>query len=255
MPQVRISVSLRALRLPFRRALAAAQKLGVRAVELEAQGDLAPTNLSQTGRREVRHLLRSHDLELSSLTCPLRHGLDVIDKQDARIDWVAQAMTLAFDLGPRLVLVQAGKLPEKPDDPQAAPMRHAIEALARHGDRMGARLALEGGTESAETLAAFLDSFDTGSLAAVYNPANLMLNGYAPLEAMRTLRQRIAFVQAQDARRISPNRSATVPLGHGDLDWLALLGGLEEVEYRGALNVSGDNAAEVQGGVQFLNRV
>ncbi len=49
-----------------------------------------------------------------------------------------------------------------------------------------------------------------------------------------------------------------MPLGHGDIDWMELLGALEEVEYRGYLTVereSGDNRlADVAAGVAFLRR-
>ena len=52
--------------MPLRPSLLAAQRLGVTGVELAAQGDLAPQTLTQSGRREVRHHLRSHNLELKS---------------------------------------------------------------------------------------------------------------------------------------------------------------------------------------------
>jgi sugar phosphate isomerase/epimerase len=59
---------------------------------------------------------------------------------------------------------------------------------------------------------------------------------------------------AQDARRISPSKLATVPLGHGDIDWMQLLANFEEIEYRGYLTVLGDDRAELAGGVSFLKR-
>ena len=224
-------------------------------VSVAAQGDLSPQTLSQSGRREVRHLLRSYNLDLTAVSCPLRRGLDVAENQEARIDFVRQVMSLSFDLGPRLVIVQAGRMPEKEADPAFPLMRDALEALARHGDRTGTRLALDAGLESAEVLTAFLGRFDTGSLGVNYNPANLLVSGHNPYEAARVFRTRILHADAQDARRVSPNRTATVPVGHGDIDWLLLLGTLEEVEYHGALDVVGDDAGELGAGVNFLRRV
>src|SRR5581483_12237259 len=98
MARIKIGVSLRSLPMPLRRSLPEVQRLGVTGLELAAQGDLLPQNLSQSGRREVRHLLRSHNLELTALFCPLRHGLDVSENQEARIDFVRQVMGLSFDL-------------------------------------------------------------------------------------------------------------------------------------------------------------
>lgn len=241
--------------MPLRRSLPEAQRLGVTAVSLAAQGELSPQNLTQSGRREVRHLLRSHNLDLTAVFCPLRRGLDDPENQEARIDFVRQVMTMSFDLGPRLVIVQAGRMPEKPEDANFPRMRDALDALARHGDRTGAQLALDTGLDSAAVLTEFLARFDTGSLGVNYNPANLLVSGHDPYEAARLFRARLLHADAQDARRVSPNRTATVPVGHGDLDWLLLLGTLEEVEYRGALDVLGDDAAELAGGVNFLRRI
>jgi sugar phosphate isomerase/epimerase len=239
----------------LRRSLTAAQRLGASGVEIAAADDLAPQPLSQTGRREVRNLLRAHDLEVAAVFCPLRRGLDVAENLQPRIDFVKQVMTLAFDLGPRLAIVQAGRIPDKEDDPRLPFLRDALDALARHGDRTGTRLALDTGLESAATLKAFLDRFDSGSLAVNYNPANLLIGGYNPIESARTLAGRIAHVQAEDARVISPNRLARVPVGHGDLDWMQLLATFEEVEYRGYLTVTGDDAAELGAGLEMLRRL
>ena len=239
----------------MRRSLPEAQRLGARGVELAAAGDLAPQSLSQTGRREVRHLLRSYDLELAAVFCPLRRGLDVPEQLQPRLDYIKQVMSLAFDLGPRLVVVQAGRIPEQDDDPRLPGFRDALESVARHGDRVGTTLALETGLESGAALRAFLDRIDSGSLAANYNPANLLIAGHDPYAAARALAGRIAQVHAEDARMVSPNRLHRVPLGHGDLDWLQLLGTFEEIDYHGYLTVTGDDSAEMGAGLEFLRRI
>src|SRR5437016_5870902 len=111
MSKVKIGVCLEPLGLPLRRALQEAGRLGVTGVEVDAVGDLAPAQLSQTGRREFRHLLRAHNVELTALRCPLRRGLDVAENQEGRIDHVKNVLSLSYDLGPRIVVVQAGKVP------------------------------------------------------------------------------------------------------------------------------------------------
>jgi sugar phosphate isomerase/epimerase len=239
----------------LRRSLPEARRLGAAGVELAAAGDLAPQTLSQTGRREVRHLLRSYDLETAAVFCPLRRGLDVAENQQPRLDFVRQVMSLSFDLGPRLVVVQAGHVPEKDDDPRFPLLRDALEALGRHGDRVGVTLALDTGWESGEVLRAFLDRIDSGSLAVNFNPANLLISGHDPVASARALGRRIAHVHAEDARAVSPNRLQRVPLGHGDLDWLQLLGTFEEIEYRGYLTVTGQDPGELGAGLTFLRRL
>src|SRR5262249_15494462 len=156
-------VRLEALELPLRQALAAASKLGADGVCIDAVGDLSPRTLSQTGRREFRNVLRSHNLELSALACPPRRALGTPEDQGPRLDKVGQVMILAADLGPRRVVVQAGPVPEEPDSPVGRVMAESLINLGRHGDRVGCVLALETGLESGEVLAAYLSRFDTGS--------------------------------------------------------------------------------------------
>src|SRR5881227_1411943 len=98
MAKLKIGVRLESLGLPLRRALQEAERLGVAGVQVDATGDLTPQKLSQTGRREFRHLLRAHNLELTAVGCPLRRGLDAAENQEARIDHVKAVMGLSFDL-------------------------------------------------------------------------------------------------------------------------------------------------------------
>jgi len=257
---MKIGVQLRSLALPLRRALFEAQRLGVTGVELDAVGELSPNQLSQTGRRELRNLLRAHSLELTALGCPLRHGLDVVEGQEARIDHLRNVLSLSFDLGPRIVIVEAGRLPEKADDPRAGPITEALLALGHHGDRVGARLALETGLDSGEAICRFLAPLDTGGLGVNFDPANLLINGIDPYESVGVLAARILHAHAKDARVAGASRAVReVPLGHGDLEWMRLLADLAEVEYRGWLVVEqqvGDNRrADVAAGVAFLRRL
>jgi L-ribulose-5-phosphate 3-epimerase len=250
---LKIGISLKSLGLPLRRGLEEARRLGVGGVEVEAVGDLAPANLSQTGRREFRHLLKSHGLELTALACPLRRGLDIPVNLQSRIESIQNALALSYDLGPRIVIIQAGKIPDKDDDPAADLVRESLQALGQFGDRVGATLALDTGTEPGERLRTFLDGIDAGSLAANFDPGNLLLGGFDVFGRARALDERIVHVHARDARRTS---RAEVALGHGDIDWLAFLGLLEEIGYTGWLTLVRDGGqtrlADIAAGVGFL---
>src|SRR5271165_1344939 len=184
MSRLQIGIRLESLGLPFRRALAEANRLAVTGVQLDAVGDFSPNNLSQTGRRELRHLLRSHDLELNALGCPLRRGLDAAEDQQPRIEHVKKVLSLSFELGPRVVVIQAGKVPDKAEEESGGPrprlLAEALQALGLYGDRVGAVLALETELESGETLRDYLNRFDTGSLGVNFDPANLLINGLDP---------------------------------------------------------------------------
>jgi sugar phosphate isomerase/epimerase len=259
MKRIKLGVCLESLGLPLRRGLLEAERLGLAGVQVDARGDLSPQALSQTGRREFRHLLRAHNLELSALGCPLRHGLDVAENLEARMEHVKQIMSLSFDLGPGLVVVQAGHVHEKFKDPRYPLLCESLLALGRHGDRVGAVLALETGLESGEVLRAILDRMDTGGLGVNFDPANLLMHGIDVNESLRALRDRVKQIHAKDARAGKTSRAAQeVPLGHGDIDWMDFLSVLEEIEYGGYLTIErevGENRlADVAAGVAFLRR-
>lgn len=190
----------------------------------------------------------------------MRRGLDVPDNLERRIDYLREAMTLSFDLGARCIVVSAGEIPEKDDDPRRRQwLFESLDTLGRHGDRVGTTVLLETGLESAETMLGLLDRIDAGSLGVCCNPGNLMLHGFNPYQAARTLKSRLRYVHARDARRASAGRLAQdVPLGHGDIDWLQLLGLFEEIEYRGGITIereaSADASTHLAAAVHFLKR-
>jgi sugar phosphate isomerase/epimerase len=259
MSRLKLGIRLESLGLPLRRGLQEIARLGVRGVQVDATGDLSPNQLSQTGRREFRNVLRAHNLELTAVNCPLRHGLDIAEGQQARIEHLQNVLSLSFDLGPRLVIVQAGHVPEKPDPPAHQLMTEALLALGHYGDRTGTVLALETGLEPGEMLRDFLARFDTGGLGVNYDPANLVMNRLDPYEGARALRGLIRHAHAKDARAATASRAGQeVPLGHGDIDWMQFLSVLEEIEYHGWLTIereSGDHRlADVAAGVGFLRR-
>ncbi len=260
MKPIPIGVRLESLGLEFRAALNEAARLGVGGVQLDAVGPLSPEALSQSGRRTIAAMLRNTNLQLTAIGCPLRRTLEVAENLEPRLEHLRKVMSLAYELGPRLVLVVAGQVPENEDTPEARRLREALTDLGRFGDRIGTTLALETGLEAGPVLARYLASFDSGSLAANLDPANLLLHGFDPFEAMQALRERLVHCHARDCRKGSVSRAAReVPLGAGDIDWLQFVETLREIEYRGWLVVEreeGDNRrADVASGVAFLRRV
>lgn len=260
MNHLKIGVRLESIALPLRAALTLASRLGVSGVQLDAVGDLSPKALSMSGRRGLRQTLRGHNLELTALGCPLRRGLDVAEDQQPRLEHVREVLALSGDLGSGLVVVQAGAVPDEPDSPRGALLRESLFALGQFGDRIGARLALDTGLESGETLAKFLRGLDVGSLGVNLDPAALLEHGCDLYDSARALGGLILHSYARDGRHFGPRRSIQeVPLGNGEIDWVRYLGVLEEVQYRGWLTVTreaGDNRlSDVTEGVAFLRRL
>ncbi len=259
MARIKIGVRLESFGLPLRKALQESARLELNGIKIDAVRDLDPKNLSQSGRREFRNILRTHELALAAVNCPLRYGFDTAENLEPRLEHVRQVMSLAFDLGPRIVTVQAGAMPADKEDPRFDLMREALTALGSYGDRIGTLLALETGLESAKSLVGFLDQIDSGSLGINFDPANLLINGFPPFEDLQSLSGRITQVQAKDARRSAANRSAQeVSLGYGELDWMLLAAQLEGMEYGGYVILqpeSGERSVpKVAEGIGFLRR-
>ncbi|GIW88692.1 MAG: hypothetical protein KatS3mg108_3016 [Isosphaeraceae bacterium] len=229
----------RSLRDSFREAAG----LGVRGLVLDAAGTLAPRNLGETARRDVRQTLRTLDLALTALHLPTRRPFDTLDQLEDRLARADQAFELAYSLGSRLVLLHPGPIPPDPADPRRIWLSQALAELGRRADRRGVRLALEASGHPAQPLAELLDSLAIPALAASLDPAALLAQGADPTSSVVALGRHLAHAYATDgaARSFSPSAGLRHPAGFGfhptTLDWENYLGALEEIDYRGFLTI------------------
>lgn len=219
---------------PIRDQVREAATLGARGVVLDAVGDLAPDRLSETGRRELRHLLRSVEVALVALSLPTRRPFDTTDQLDDRLRRAERAFGLAFELGTNLVLARVGPLPAEAETARRETWLSAVGDLGRRADHRGVRLAIETGTEPGATLAPILQGFDTMGLAASVDPATLLVHGINAAAATRELGAWVAHAYANE-----PAPTVAGPRGFppGALDWEEYLGALEEINYRGYLTI------------------
>ncbi|MFO0892322.1 MAG: TIM barrel protein [Isosphaeraceae bacterium] len=236
--------------LPIRDQIYQAARFGAKGVVLDAIGDLAPHRLGETGRRELRHILRTVELELVALSLPTRRPFDTTDELDVRIRRADSAFGLAYDLGTRLVLVRAGGVPEQEGSDQRKVFDSALDSLARHAEHRGVRLALETGSEGGTGLASFLASLDHPSLGASIDAPSLLGSGVDPVSAVRELQEWVAHAYAPSGGpRPGPQAIRRSGLSAAALSWEEYLGALEEIGYRGFLTVWPDPSQDV--GSQF----
>ena len=249
---MKLAAAIETFAAPFRSALARAAKLGLAGVAFDAIGDLSPLRLSATGVRDLRQRLRSEQVALAGMVGPLRRDLAEPTDLQPRLDRLRAALTLAADLGAGVVRIEAGPIPGPgPDHDRRV---EALGDLARHGDRVGAVLALTTEYDPAAKLIELLNRFDTAALGVALAPARWLAQRIDPLEETPLLAGRIVQVLAEDARR----RGGYVPLGHGDLDWLALAGALAAADFRGWVVIERRGLAgetDVAAGAALLRRV
>src|SRR3954454_15371518 len=89
---------------PVRDQIYEAARLGAKGVVVDAIGDLAPQRLSETGRREFRHILRTVELSLVAVSLPTRRPFDTTEQLDERLRRAEAAFAMTFELGTNLVL-------------------------------------------------------------------------------------------------------------------------------------------------------
>lgn len=232
---------------PIRDQISEAARLGAKGVVIDAVGDVAPDRLSETGRREIRHLLRSVELSLIALNLPTRRPFDTLDQLDDRLRRAEGAFGLAYELGTTLVLARVGALPPEGDADRRGVFVGALRELGRRADHRGVRLAIETGTEPGDVLGALLGSLDTIGLAASIDPATLIQNRIDPIATTRGLGAWVAHAYATDATtapagRVDTFRGSGFPAGA--LDLVEYLGALEEINYRGFLTIWPDSARD-----------
>lgn len=257
MPALKIAVQLRSLRQPLRQALIAAARMGAQAVEIDARTELRPADLSQTALRQFRKMLDDLNLRVAAVSFRTRRGYDVSDDLDRRVEATKGAMQMAYSLGAPIVLNVVGNIPSDQDDPRWKQLVDVLSDLAAHGDRVGAILAAETSSAAPADLATLLAQLPAGSTAASLDPAGLVLHGYDPLEAVALLGNSIRSAIARDAvRERTATRGVEVPLGRGSVDFPALLGALEQRDYRGYFTVArehaADPAAELAQAIEYL---
>jgi sugar phosphate isomerase/epimerase len=258
-PPLKIAVDLSTLSLPLQKALHMAAGVGAAAVEIDARGEITP-QLSRTGVRQVRKMLDDLGLRVSAVRYRTRRGYAAMADLDVRVAATKAAMALAYNLGASLVTNHVGRIPSDPESPDWRLLVEVLCDLGEHGHRVGALLAAETGTSDGDLLARLLAALPEGALAVDLHPASLVQNGFSPLEAVAVLGPAIRLVHASDARAGSsgtPGEPAV--LGRGKVDFPALLGALEEHDYRGYFTVgqvgSGDPQEEVSAAIEYLRRI
>jgi sugar phosphate isomerase/epimerase len=260
MLQIRLGVELASLKLPLKKGLLTARELGVQAVEIDLRSELRPENLSQTGMRQVRKMLDDLSLRISAVAFRTRRGYAIADDLDARIDATKRALRTAYDLGANVVVNHIGRVPLESDSSATSTLVQALSDLGQHGQKVGAILAAETGTESGEDLAALIARLPPGSIGVDLNPASLIMHGHSPRAAVQALAPHVVHVHATDATRdLALARGIEVPLGQGSAEFPELLAALEEQQYRGYITVarhdSNSPLADVRQALQFLRNL
>jgi sugar phosphate isomerase/epimerase len=253
----RIAAQTSCFAQPFRKALHTLAQLGCDGVQIDARRELRPAELSDTGLRQLRKLLDDLNLRVGAVAFPTRRGLSSSDDLQRRVEATIEAMRFASRLGARVLICTLGGMTEAADDPLRATLTDVLATLASHSHRLGVRLAAQTGDTKPQVLNDFLATLPEGSLGLNLHPAQLITHGISPQEFVSTVGQHIFHVHAIDAvHDLSGGGSTEVELGRGSVDFPALVGQLEEHNYRDWLTIerrhSSQPMEDVGNSVKFL---
>lgn len=242
-PALKIAIRLSDLRLPFRKAIGVASRMGVTGVEIDARGEIRPQELAQTGLRDLRRLLGDAGLRVVAVGFQTRRGYDVPEEIERRVAATKGAMKFAADLHAPVVVNQIGRVPAEPSGRNWDLLVQTLTDLSQYGLHVGSLLAAQTGSESGADLGRLIAALPQRGIGVDLDPGNLIINGFSPLDTVQELGSHILHVHARDGvRDLARGRGLEVPLGRGSADFPALLGALEERTYRGYFTIAREDA-------------
>ncbi len=149
---------------------------------------------------------------------------------------IQATVALAQRLGLKLVTFHAGFLPHEPSDPNYQKMIGRLAEVADLFQKANVSLGLETGQETAPVLRGLLEKVNKKNLVVNFDPANMILYHKGnPIEALKVLGGWIRQVHLKDAKqtRLPGTWGEEVPLGTGEVDWLAFFGTLRDMNFTG----------------------
>jgi sugar phosphate isomerase/epimerase len=259
MQTLHIAIALHCFQQKFLRSLQSAAESGATGVQIDARNEIKPAEISDTGRKQLRHRLDEFRLGLASLSFPTHSALYEPKRLDSRIDAAKAAMQLAYQLNSRVVTLPAGRIPQDTESDEYSVLKNVLNDLARYGNYIGVEPAICCAHDSAETIACLLSTVTAGPIGLNFDPAVFVLAGHDPAAAFRTLYQSVTHVQVRDAVRDVGGTGVEVAVGRGEVAWDEMLALINEADYHGWLTVdrtAGDDpAGDAARAVRYLQQV
>ncbi len=233
MGRLKVGVMIESFRLGVKKGIQKAAELGADGFQIYVtRGEMAPWNLSQTGRRDFMHLVKSQGLVVSAL-CGDFGGGGFVRKEglEERVEKTRQVLDLSRDLGVPIVTTHIGVVPEDESASELTMMREALNELGDYAAKVGSVFASETGPESGKALADFLKTLSTETVRVNYDPANLVMSGFDEVAGVRDLADYIMHTHAKDGIRTADGGHQEVPLGQGQVRWEEYLAAMAEIGY------------------------
>ncbi len=231
MSKLKIGVTLVSFQLPVEESLKKAAEIGLKGVQLwNVGGELDPRNMSKDEREKFAKRVSSLGLTITAL-CGDIGGFTDSSNVKERIERTKEFLDLSIDLSAPIVTTHIGAIPQ---DKNSKPWRTIYDALRRLGEyceKVDSYLAAETGPEEPELMRELFEKIESPGLKINYDPANLVMRGYDPIEGVYTLKDYIVHIHVKDGERNDGEKL----LGEGDVPLNDYIKALDEIGYDGFL--------------------
>lgn len=233
------------------RNLQTAVDVGVKGVQLWAVGGvLDPENItSKKARADVARKIESMGLAITGL-CAHMPSFSDPNGLERRIERNKRSLELSADLGAPIITGHVGHIPDDPEDPAWKLMFQSIGEVAKHGEKVGACLAIETGQESPEAMKKIIDAINSPGLKVNFDPANIRRFGV--IHSVQVLKDYIVHAHAKDAGK----GSSTV--GTGDVPWDEYIATIKKIGYNGWHAIEDESGKDIiesiRRGREFLEK-
>ncbi|GAG18117.1 unnamed protein product, partial [marine sediment metagenome] len=231
-----IGVDVDDFRLPTKESLRKAADLAFRTVELATvAGDVAPSNLSSSGRRHLFRYVDGLGLRLAALVGDMpRLRLTDAHTVDERVERTCRILDLAADLNVPLVTASTGALTHPETGEPSVEAVSALRRIGEYADLRGIAYALRPSYDSGERIVRVLDELRCPSIRVCLDPAAMVMTGANPLSRIEQFVEQVALLHARDSTAGLAERTGhETRLGEGEVDLVGVLAVLDAAEYRG----------------------
>lgn len=172
----------------------------------------------------------------------------------------------AAQIGVKSIATHVGFIPEDTSHPDHIAVREMVRRVADHAARHGQTFALETGQEPALVLRRFLTDLGRPNVGINFDPANMILYRTGdPIEALSVLGPLVLSIHAKDGDWPPRDRPQALgmerPLGQGAVGIPRFLEKLQEIDFRGPLNIEreaenqGERIADIRRAVVYLKNL
>jgi sugar phosphate isomerase/epimerase len=251
---LKIGIFVDGFRRPVAEGLKLAAEMGVACFQVYVTaGEMLAANMGKPARKEFVKRYRGLGLELSATCGDFGMNFGDVAGMRKKEPLLREAIVQTVDLGASIMTTHIGSVAE--DKAREEAMVAALKRIGDYAASQGVTLATETGPEPGSRLRAILDRAGTKGLAVNFDPANLVMRGFDPMQAARDLAAYIVHTHAKDGRRVGGKGQET-PLGEGEVNFPAYVQLMTELGYHGAYvierEVGADPVADIRKAVAYL---